>query len=101
MGKHPRSLIFRFEIRDTGIGITEEQRSWIFEPFVQGDGSASRRYGGAGIGLTLSKQLVELQSGEIGLDNGPGGGTTAWFTAVLEKVPAADLVEEEKIPSVQ
>jgi two-component system, sensor histidine kinase and response regulator len=89
-------LTLKFAIEDTGIGITEEQRSRLFEPFVQGDGSASRRYGGAGIGLTLSKQLVELQNGEIGLDNSPGGGTTAWFTAVLEKLSPGDLLEEKK-----
>ena len=68
---------------------------------VQGDGSLTRKYGGAGIGLALSKKLVELQAGEIGLDNRPGGGTTAWFSAVLEKLPAADLLEAGKIPTLR
>jgi len=91
----------KFAVGDTGIGITEEQRSRLFEPFVQGDGSLTRRYGGTGIGLTLSKKLVELLGGELGLDNRPGGGTTAWFTAVLEKLPAEALMEEGKIPTLR
>ncbi len=95
------ALTVRFAIEDTGIGITERQRSRLFEPFVQGDGSSTRRYGGTGIGLVLSKKLVELQGGEIGLDNKPGGGTTAWFTAMLEKLPAENLLEEGKIPTLR
>jgi len=94
------ALIVRFAVEDTGIGVTEEQRRRLFEPFVQGDGSLTRRYGGTGIGLALSKKLVELQGGEIGLDTNPGGGTTAWFSAVLEKLPAADLLEAGKIPAL-
>jgi len=94
------ALTVRFAVEDTGIGITEEQRSRLFEPFVQGDGSLTRRYGGTGIGLALSKKLVELQGGELGLDSRPGGGTTAWFTAMLEKLPVTDLLEAEKIPTL-
>jgi len=94
------ALIVRFAVEDTGIGVTEEQRRRLFEPFVQGDGSLTRRYGGTGIGLALSKKLVELQGGEIGLDTNPGGGTTAWFSAALEKLPAADLLEAGKIPAL-
>jgi signal transduction histidine kinase len=96
----PHAVTIKFAVEDTGIGITTEQRSRLFEPFVQGDGSLTRKYGGAGMGLTLSKKLVELLGGEIGLDNKPGRGTTAWFTAVLEKRATPDLVEEAKIPSL-
>lgn len=94
------ALTVRFAVEDTGIGITEEQRSRLFEPFVQGDGSLTRRYGGTGIGLALSKKLVELQGGEIGLDNRPDGGTTAWFSAVLQKLLNADLVEAGRVPTL-
>jgi signal transduction histidine kinase len=79
------AFAIKFAVEDTGIGITEEQRTRLFQVFVQGDGSSTRRYGGTGIGLTLSKQLVELLGGDIGVDSLSFGGTKAWFTAVLEK----------------
>ena len=84
------AFALKFAVEDTGIGITEEQRTRLFEVFVQGDSSSTRRYGGTGIGLTLSKQLVELLGGDIGVDNLPAGGTKAWFTAVLEKPSGED-----------
>jgi signal transduction histidine kinase len=89
----PNATAIKFVVEDTGIGITEEQRTRLFEVFVQGDGSSTRRYGGTGIGLTLSKQLVELLGGDIGVDNLPAGGTKAWFTAVLEKLPGENSSE--------
>jgi signal transduction histidine kinase len=79
------TLAIKLAVEDTGIGITAEQRTRLFQVFMQGDGSSTRRYGGTGIGLTLSKQLVELLGGDIGVDNLAAGGTKAWFTAVLEK----------------
>jgi len=81
----------KFVVEDTGIGITDEQRTRLFEIFVQGDGSSSRKYSGAGIGLALSKQLVALLGGEIGVDNRSSGGTKAWFTVVLEELPIENL----------
>jgi signal transduction histidine kinase len=83
--------ITKFVVEDTGIGISEEQRAGLFEVFVQGDGSLTRKYGGAGIGLALAKQLVGLLGGVIGVDNRPTGGTKAWFTAELEKAPEEGL----------
>jgi len=83
-----------FSVSDTGIGIPIERQQAIFERFIQVDGSTTRRFGGTGLGLTISKQLAIMMGGEIGVDSEPGKGSTFWFNVNFEKVLQPDNLDQ-------
>ena len=85
-------VTLRFDVKDTGPGITLEAQSRIFDEFSQADGSTTRQHGGSGLGLAIGKQLVEMMGGRIQVESTPGAGALFWFTAVFTKQRQSDAI---------
>ena len=81
-------LLLRFAVEDTGIGVTAEQKARLFTNFEQADGSTTRRFGGTGLGLVITRHLARMMGGDAGVESRPEGGSIFWLTACLGKVSA-------------
>ncbi len=85
--------MLRIRVVDTGIGLTQEQRDRLFQPFVQADSTTTRRFGGTGLGLSIVRRLAEAMQGSVGVESAPGLGSTFTVTVRIEEAPPAARAE--------
>ncbi len=87
----PSGIRLHFNVRDTGVGIPDDVKANLFQPFTQADMATTRRYGGSGLGLAISRQLIERMGGHVGLESRFGQGSQFWFNVPLERAAAPEL----------
>ncbi len=98
----PEKVLVKFTVTDRGPGVSEDARKRLFQPFVQVDGSSTRKFGGTGLGLSICKRLMDLMGGRIGVDSPPEQGAVFWFTLPFEPArtqPAKKSIEPQLIGS--